>query len=149
MVRSDYGAAFSVVPMSGCKNKNGQRVVRSFTMEFEASHEQNSALIPIIASSLSAGIARGRPSRPSSPIARIRCLYHCRWHRSRLDGYGADCAAWVGRCRVHDSSAPPPVFQINRERGKNEKTHSGWIADRVVHARRCHGAERFRRYVEV
>jgi hypothetical protein len=31
------------------KTKNGQRTVTSLTVEFEASDEQNSALIPIIA----------------------------------------------------------------------------------------------------
>jgi hypothetical protein len=36
------------MPISGRENKNGQRIVKSPTVELEASHEQNAALLPSI-----------------------------------------------------------------------------------------------------
>ena len=51
-LRSDrgiYSVGFFFVPMRGWENKNGQRFINSATVEFEASHEQNTALGPSIA----------------------------------------------------------------------------------------------------
>ncbi len=36
-----YCVGFLYVPMRGRENRNGQRVIKSLTREFEASHEQN------------------------------------------------------------------------------------------------------------
>lgn len=69
--------AFMVVAVRGWENKNGQLSIDSLDVEIEGSHEQKVSLSPSITRSSCAGIARGRPLRPSSPIVRILRLYYC------------------------------------------------------------------------
>jgi hypothetical protein len=66
------------VPIKAPENKNGQRSLDSLTGGFEAFHEQNAGFARSISWRSSAGIGRGRPRRPSSPIRSIVCLYHPR-----------------------------------------------------------------------
>jgi len=40
-VQSVYSVGLLLVPIRGWENKNGQRVMDSLTIEFEAFHEQN------------------------------------------------------------------------------------------------------------